>query len=422
MYKRLVENLSYGIVILDQDMRVQYANRYIEEIMKNSCSDNDYRGEICGNAFSCIKTLGDDINCGETEDCSRCSLRQKLLSIRDGKHDSEQGAEIFTLIRTDGETVRFKLKGYKMYFTGKQYLVIEIQNAEKEESLIMLSEKMGMWNQKLERVLDNLQDQVCVVDENLNYLYANNALLRAVGKRKEEVIGKSDYELVPPEMAELCRQNSRYALENGDFSSEEYTDGKWYHTLKGKVEIARGKYGVFGIIKNITEERKREHNYQKRIYTDSLTELYNRNFYEERADEIFMDSEREEDDFSIIIIDIDNFKIINDNHGHHFGDRVLQELSKIIKRNIRKKDYAVRVGGDEIILLLNATSSIAGQIGKRLIQEVNELELEGLKITISVGIATKKEEISNLRELYIRADKALYKSKKQGKNTLSYYS
>ncbi|MGL4733406.1 MAG: GGDEF domain-containing protein, partial [Fusobacteriaceae bacterium] len=99
-----------------------------------------------------------------------------------------------------------------------------------------------------------------------------------------------------------------------------------------------------------------------------------------------------------------------------------QELSKIIKRNIRKKDYAVRVGGDEIILLLNATSSIAGQIGKRLIQEVNELELEGLKITISVGIATKKEEISNLRELYIRADKAMYKSKKQGKNTLSYYS
>lgn len=120
--------------------------------MKNSCSDNDYRGEICGNAFSCIKTLGDDINCGETEDCSRCSLRQKLLSIRDGKHDSEQGAEIFTLIRTDGETVRFKLKGYKMYFTGKQYLVIEIQNAEKED--FMRKELMRfLWIQRERKMI-----------------------------------------------------------------------------------------------------------------------------------------------------------------------------------------------------------------------------------------------------------------------------
>ncbi|MGL5098509.1 MAG: GGDEF domain-containing protein [Fusobacteriaceae bacterium] len=166
------------------------------------------------------------------------------------------------------------------------------------------------------------------------------------------------------------------------------------------------------MIKNITEERKKEDNYQKKIYTDTLTDLYNRNFYEERADEIFMDSQREDDDFSIVIIDIDNFKNINDNHGHHFGDRVLKELSKIIKKNIRKKDYAIRVGGDEIILLLNATSTIAGEIGKRLIREVNELEFGELKITISVGIANKKDEISTLEELYICADKAMYKSKK----------
>lgn len=421
MYRRLIENLSYGVLIMDQNMKVKYANPYVEEIMKNRYDTGNYKGKIWGNAFSCIKVLGHDIECGKTEECLTCFLHQKLLSIRDGKDDREQGTEIFSITKVDGEIIRFKLKGYKIDFEGKKHLVIEIQNAEKEENLIMLSERIGIWNQKLERILDNLQDQVCVVDENLNYLYANKALLRAVGKRKEEVIGRSDYDLVPYEMAELCRENSRYALENGDFSREEYTDGKWYHTLKGRVKISKGKYGVFGIIKNITEERKKENNYQKRIYTDTLTELYNRNFYEERADEIFMDSDIYEDDLSMIIIDIDNFKTINDDRGHHFGDRVLQEISKIIKRNIRKKDYPIRVGGDEIVLLLNATSEIAGQIGRRLIREVNELELEGAQITVSVGIATKKERISTLRELYICADKAMYISKKQGKNTLSHY-
>lgn len=422
MYKKLIENLSYGIILLDQDMRIQYANQYIKEILKSGCSNDDYRGKICGNAFSCINTLGDDINCGEGPECSRCSLRENLLAIRDGKIDKNQESKLFRITRQDGEIIRFRLKGYKLDLDNRGYLAIEIQNAEKEENLITLSEKMGIWNRKLERVLDNLQDQVCVVDENLNYIYVNNALANAVGKRKEEIIGKNDYHLVSPEMAELCQQNSKYALENGDFSREDYIEGKWYHTLKGRVEISDGKYGVFGIIKNITDERKKEHSYEEKIYTDSLTGLYNRNFYEEKTEEIFSNSLSEEDDFSILIIDIDDFKVVNDTYGHHFGDRVLQELSKIIKRNIRKKDYPVRVGGDEIVLLLNANSEIARQIGERIVQEINGIEIDGAKITISIGLATKKSQVSTLKELYIRADEAMYRSKKQGKNTLSYYN
>lgn len=422
MYKKLIENLSYGIILLDENMRVQYANQYMEDILKSGCSNGDYRGKICGNAFSCISTLGDSINCGEGEECSRCLLRQSLLAIRDRETETDDEPKLFRIIRPDGKIIRFKLKGYKMSYNGEKLIVIEVQNAEKEEHLITLSEKMGIWNRKLERVLDNLQDQVCVVDDKLNYIYVNNALSNSVGKRKEEIIGKNDYHIVSRELAETCELNNREALKNGSFSKEEYVDGKWYHILKGKVEISKGKYGVFGIIKNITEERKKEHNYQRKIYTDSLTGLYNRNFYEEMTEELFLDSLKDEDDFTMLIIDIDNFKGVNDNYGHHYGDRVLQELARVIKKNIRKKDYAVRVGGDEIILLINATSEIAGQIGERIIQEINSVEIEGIKTSISIGVATRKEEITDLKKLYICADKAMYESKKQGKNTLSYYN
>ncbi|MGL5964773.1 MAG: diguanylate cyclase, partial [Fusobacteriaceae bacterium] len=392
MYKKIVENLSYGIILLDEELKVQYANPYIEKILKNGCSDEKiYRDKIYGNIFACIKSLNDNLSCGQSDECYRCSLRQKILAIRDGNNIKNSLSDILSLTRCNGAVIRFRLKGHKIKLEDDNYIVVEIQDAEKEENLIKLFEKMGMWNKKLERVLDNLQDQVCVLDENFNYIYVNDALLNAVGKKKDEVIGKSDYDLVPHDMAKLCIENNRYALENGDFSREEYTNGKWYHTLKGRVEISKGKYGVFGIIKNITEERRKENNYQKKMYTDSLTELYNRNFYEDKAEGIYMESEREEDDFSIIILDIDNFKIINDSRGHYFGDRVLQKVSKIVKTNIRKKDHAIRVGGDEIIILLNATAPIAKQIGKQIIKEVKEIEIDGMKISVSIGIAAKKE-------------------------------
>lgn len=422
MYKKLIENLSYGIMLLDENMRVKYVNKYVEDILKNGCSNPNYMGKICGNAFSCINTLEDDINCGDGKECSRCDLRQSLVAIKEKKIGQDEESKLFRIIRGHGEIIRFRLKGYRMNLEGENSIVIEIQNAEKEENLINISEKVDIWNRKLERVLDNLQDQVCVVDENLNYIYVNNALSHAVGKTKEEIIGKSDYHLVSGEMAELCRENSRYALENGNFSREEYVEGKYYHILKGRVEISKGKYGVFGIIKNITEERKKENIFHRKIYIDSLTGLYNRNFYEEKLENLFQDARRDEDEFSILVIDVDNFKGVNDTYGHHSGDRILQELAEIIKKNIRKKDYAVRIGGDEIILTLNANTEIAGQIGNRIIQEVNEMDIEGIKISISIGISTRDQRLKTFKELYVSADKAMYESKKQGKNTLSYYN
>lgn len=413
MYKELVENLSYGIVLLDDSMRVQYANKYIEDILKTGCSGNDYKGQVCGNAFLCINALWNDTECGEAEECRMCELRQKLLQIRDEKAIKNNESKIFRILKVDGEIIRFRLKGYRMDIEGKNHLVIEIKNAEKEENLIKISEKMNIWNKKLERILDKLQDQVCVLDENLNYIYVNNSLCNAVGKRREDIIGKNDYELVTAEMAKICQKNNLYALENGDFSNEEYVEGQWYHTLKGRVEVSKGKYGIFGIIKNITEEKKKERSYERKIYIDSLTGLHNRNFYEERAEDIFLEAQRDEDDFTMLILDVDNFKDVNDIHGHHFGDNVLQELSKVIKKNIRKKDYAVRFGGDEMVLLLNATSEIAGQIGKRIIQEINSMEIEGITTSISIGVATRIEEKFELKDLYICADKALYESKKR---------
>lgn len=172
-------------------------------------------------------------------------------------------------------------------------------------------------------------------------------------------------------------------------------------------------------------ERLRE-NVQQSIemaVTDPLTGLYNRRYMETHLATLIEQAANRGKAISILVIDIDFFKAVNDTHGHGIGDQVLQEFAKRISTNIRGIDMACRVGGEEFVLVMPDTDmSLAYRIGERLRQVIAGAPFEvitnglPLDITISIGIAAFQGPEDNSDEMLKRADQALYRAKRDGRN------
>ncbi len=156
--------------------------------------------------------------------------------------------------------------------------------------------------------------------------------------------------------------------------------------------------------------------------TDPMTKLYNRRYFAQISDHILDISRREESDLSIVILDIDKFKNINDNYGHQIGDDVIKKLSNTLMSNQRKSDIVCRYGGEEFVILLPNTSLFGAEIlAEKIRKEVEDFTMpfiltNDLKFTISLGISKTKLEEKNIEEVLRRADIALYKAKEDGRN------
>ena len=169
------------------------------------------------------------------------------------------------------------------------------------------------------------------------------------------------------------------------------------------------------------------HEIQELAIKDPLTGLYNRGYFEEVLEKEYLRAKRYLLPLSIIIVDVDFFKAINDTCGHLVGDKVLKNIAKLIKSSVRRTDIAARFGGEEfVILLTNTVLAEAALLAERLRLTVQSktLEIDGYKVntTISGGVASLTEDISSKDEFLERADKALLAAKSRGRNRIFLYS
>ncbi len=158
---------------------------------------------------------------------------------------------------------------------------------------------------------------------------------------------------------------------------------------------------------------------------DALTGLYNRQYFNELLHYEYMRAKRYNLPLSLVMLDIDYFKSINDTFGHLIGDRVLQEIARLIKSSVRKTDIVVRFGGEEFaIILLNTSIRKAVYIAERLRKKIkrNTILIDknnlNINLTISAGISGIREDISSEKEIVDEADKALLKAKLNGRNRI----
>ncbi|MEO6013646.1 MAG: PleD family two-component system response regulator [Devosia sp.] len=156
--------------------------------------------------------------------------------------------------------------------------------------------------------------------------------------------------------------------------------------------------------------------------TDELTGLYNRRYFDRHLSLMLEKAREQERDMAVMLIDMDFFKSVNDNHGHDIGDAVLREFSERLRRNIRGVDLACRFGGEEFVVLMPDTDYRQAQgVAERVRMAVAErgfetTELRPLTVTCSVGVALNEHHTDTPEMILKRADVALYRAKREGRN------
>ena len=199
-------------------------------------------------------------------------------------------------------------------------------------------------------------------------------------------------------------------------AQESYTFIKHYETL---LATFLGLI-VLSLMIYLAHSNSRENKYLIHLSEiDPLTSVFNKETTQKLIDQKLKNHEH----FCFLILDVDDFKSVNDNYGHAVGDKVLKNLSDLFKNHFRQTDIVGRIGGDEFIILIEDEHIAESRI-QSLLQKVNTLKIEELqdfKLSISVGMAFAPSNGTTFMELYRHADHALYQTKRTGKNNYKIY-
>ncbi|ABI69384.1 sensor domain-containing diguanylate cyclase [Syntrophomonas wolfei] len=277
---------------------------------------------------------------------------------------------------------------------------------------------------------------ITAFDESI-YLDVNESFLNTLGFSRDEVIGHSCSELGILSISQK-KEIQEMLLKKGKIRNwESKFIAKAGEEVPGLLSVdliqLRDKKLLLMVFHDITErirmkEELEEKNQQLRelnrilqvqAITDSLTGLYNHRQVLEKLQLEIARANRYQQELTIMMLDIDHFKSINDEFGHQVGDVVLVEVAQIIKRNLRNIDIAGRYGGEEFLIILPQTNLNNGrQVGERIRRQV---EIEGFEdskegITVSIGISQHQGE--EMVDYIERADQLLYRAKRKGRNRI----
>ena len=184
---------------------------------------------------------------------------------------------------------------------------------------------------------------------------------------------------------------------------------------------------MVGITRDITMKKEVEDRIWKLAHSDFLTGLPNRPLFYDHLRQAIAHAKRHNQKLALLFIDLDGFKLINDQFGHDTGDGVLQEVANRLRRNIRGEDTVARTGGDEFIVILNgiAQPADAAVVADKIIQALSEQYTTcGNTCTLggSIGISIFPDDSDEMETLVSYADDAMYKAKEKGKNNYQFYS
>ena len=170
---------------------------------------------------------------------------------------------------------------------------------------------------------------------------------------------------------------------------------------------------------------------EKENITDPLIGIYNRRYMVRRMEEEFSRAKRYQDPLSLLLLDIDHFKKINDNYGHQGGDEVLRNLGMLVLNTVRESDIVTRYGGEELLIIApNTNLNTAVKLAERMRHHVESHELvltseagtrEVIQTTVSIGVADLTSDPMDCTELVRNADEALYRAKQEGRNRVIAY-
>lgn len=301
-------------------------------------------------------------------------------------------------------------------------------------------------------IIDRVDIGVFVINKNMEVVLWNKFMEFNSGVKNTEILGKNVFELFPQlPQTWLQRKVERvFILKNFAFTSWQQRPYLFKfpnrNPVTGNIDCMRQNCTFIPIkgktddiefvcitiidvtdssiyqtqLKELTEKLAEISN------MDGLTNIYNRRYLNEHLEKEFNRSQRYGEPLSIIHMDIDHFKAINDNHGHLVGDEVLRQVSQRLKNSLRQTDFIGRYGGEEFTAILPSTGSQGAYfLAERLREIVADtpitLKSATLTLSISLGVCTIHDSLKHYEELLNEADIALYQSKDRGRNQVTVF-
>ncbi len=346
------------------------------------------------------------------------------------KEINPQQAIIVTTAHSESEylleAIKLQLSGYILKPVNKKILQNKILEISEN---IQIKKEAQQYKDLMHEVANYQNNMLMVYDKDYNIIFLNKLYL--------DFFAVDTIDDFDEKYGCIC---NTLVKQDDFFSFEPEKDGHWTQEIEklsadkqiiflsdnrdmmGKAFIVnchfiketQHKICTFSEITKINSIKKE---YEQKAYIDELTKIYNRAKFNQTLTNSVIDFDVNRKNISLIIFDIDHFKIFNDTYGHQLGDDILRSLAKIIKEYTRESDLFARWGGEEfVILLVNANLDIGLKIAeekRRLIEE--HIFTDNLKVTCSFGVSSMQEGDTQ-ETLLKRADDALYEAKKSGRN------
>lgn len=313
------------------------------------------------------------------------------------------------------------------------YMISNQQFAERVRSLAEREAAYREISEVHRHLLDNLQTVVMELDEQLNIVFLNEAWQREFGHTVESAISR-------PFKQYLSDQDGRkYRAIEGRFKSV-LSGEKAHCSLELAVDDAGGQLRWVELqvsrstlegsaptltvcLDDITQRKEAQDQLQYLAMHDSLTNLYNRHYFETALNDLSSDARKKGCTHGLIYLDLDYFKVINDTFGHHWGDELLRSVAKLITSKTRDSDILCRFGGDEFALILQDLAiekvvHIAEGIKEAISAYDFQIGAQAINLGCSVGISLIDGQAADAEEHLMQADNALYVAKHRGRNNV----
>jgi diguanylate cyclase (GGDEF)-like protein/PAS domain S-box-containing protein len=278
------------------------------------------------------------------------------------------------------------------------------------------------------RLVENASDMVYKTDENGYFTFVNPAVLRITGYEEEEIIGKHYKILIRPDMFkevitffanQLIKgiQNTYYEYPIVAKDGHEIWIGQNLQLIMEEGTVT----GFQAVARDITEMKQAEEKIQQMAYHDSLTGLPNRKLFSDRLGIALAQAQRNQKKAGIAMLDLDNFKGVNDTLGHDVGDLLLKAAAERLRAALRKGDTVARFGGDEFVLILpdlKGTEDVI-HVAQKIVDSFRKpflIDAHQLIVTTSIGIAVYPHDGTDEGILLKNADKAMYQVKQTGRD------
>ncbi|WP_175637882.1 sensor domain-containing diguanylate cyclase [Metabacillus schmidteae] len=275
-------------------------------------------------------------------------------------------------------------------------------------------------------IFNSINDGVIVLDESYRLIEFNKACEIMFPRINQSMLGM-EFEGV---WLRLSGSSFPINIEaSSSFTKEiQLSSDRIYQVRTSSLQHAKHDKGLLIIFTDITELKRLQIKLEQLAYYDELTQIYNRRAFFQKSEQEFAGAKKRSEPFTIILIDIDYFKRVNDTYGHHVGDQLLKHVVKICQTQLSEGELFARYGGEEFVLALNGYTALEGkEIANKLRRYVETKPLQTdenlVYVTLSSGVAeATKEKEETLNQLLNHADKALYTAKHEGRNQVQVYN